>query len=230
MSTDEKSEDEETLSLEEATAFAAELLQQAIAQNQMASDESFFTEADERRYIRIIERELRTPVNGFIQNLAEPTLTGLFGVIKENYPENEAVKNNIEAIEWWCVTPWLWGLLADSGGVTIEFQWDPENDENCYLWGKEPNEYPVAYDPLLLALWQSGQLVIDAESIFDCWDVDELKTIFQVAHKNLLTVPMLMDSEWLMNLQGYLQMRAQENEVDPKNHSEWESWLNLREV
>ena len=63
------------------------------------------------------------------------------------------------------------------------------------------------------------------KDLFNTVDIQELKLIYGVLHKNLLMEPALMDSLFLEELQAHLQKRAQEEGVDTSNHGEWDRWL-----
>ena len=62
----------------------------------------------------------------------------------------------------------------------------------------------------------------DMEALFEA---KELKVIYRLLHKNLLQEPSLMDSEFLQNLQTYLQKKSRAEGVDVSNHSAWDAWL-----
>lgn len=58
------------------------------------------------------------------------------------------------------------------------------------------------------------------------YDLDELKLIYQLLHKQLPMHPALMDSELLHDLQGFLQQAARKDGVDVSLHAQWANWLN----
>ena len=63
---------------------------------------------------------------------------------------------------------------------------------------------------------------------FSAFDVDELKLVYRILHKNLLSHMELMDAEFIEALQSWLQYRAGEDGVDVSEHAQWEAWLNGR--
>lgn len=65
-------------------------------------------------------------------------------------------------------------------------------------------------------------------NVLDHYTLRELKLIYQVLHAALPETPELMDSEWLEDLQRYLQRQAREEGVDVSLHSQWAAWLTAR--
>ncbi len=60
---------------------------------------------------------------------------------------------------------------------------------------------------------------------FSHFEVDELKLVYRVLHRNLMQHMELMDSEFLQGLQTWLQFRAGQDGVDIADHSQWDAWL-----
>ena len=56
--------------------------------------------------------------------------------------------------------------------------------------------------------------------------LDDLKFVYQYLHSQLPANPQLMDSEFLHDLQTYLQAQARAEGVDVSLHAQWASWLN----
>ena len=61
---------------------------------------------------------------------------------------------------------------------------------------------------------------------FSAFDVDELKLVYRILHKNLLSHMELMDADFVDVLQTWLQYRAGEDGVDVSDHAQWDAWLN----
>ena len=61
---------------------------------------------------------------------------------------------------------------------------------------------------------------------FSVFELDELKLVYRVLHRNLLNEEALMDAEFVHSLQTWLQYRAGEDGVDLAHHAAWEAWLN----
>lgn len=60
------------------------------------------------------------------------------------------------------------------------------------------------------------------------WDLhpaSEWKLVYRVLHGQLTRQPALLDCEFLSQLQGYLQTRAQAEKVDISDHGAWDAWL-----
>ena len=55
--------------------------------------------------------------------------------------------------------------------------------------------------------------------------VSELKLIYRTLHAQLMSDTELIDSEWLQDLQTWLQKKASEEGVLPADHRQWEAWL-----
>lgn len=58
------------------------------------------------------------------------------------------------------------------------------------------------------------------------YDISELKLIYQIMHEHLSSSPALMDSDFLQDLQAYLQQQANKDGIDVSLHAQWSSWLN----
>ena len=63
---------------------------------------------------------------------------------------------------------------------------------------------------------------------FSVFALDELKLVYRVLHRNLLSEEALMDAEFVHSLQTWLQYRAGQDGVDLADHAAWEAWLNGR--
>ena len=59
---------------------------------------------------------------------------------------------------------------------------------------------------------------------------DDLKLVYRVLHGQLTSHLDLMDSDFLTDLQVYLQGCAQEEGVDVGDHGAWDRWLGGEEV
>lgn len=57
------------------------------------------------------------------------------------------------------------------------------------------------------------------------YDIDDLKLIYRVLHKQMLEHIELLDSQLFSELQGFLQAVAQRDGVDVTHHSAWDAWL-----
>ena len=60
---------------------------------------------------------------------------------------------------------------------------------------------------------------------FSAFEIDELKLVYQILHKNLLSNMELMDAEFMQAMQSWLQYRAGEDGVDVSDHAQWDAWL-----
>lgn len=65
----------------------------------------------------------------------------------------------------------------------------------------------------------SGQSVIGSHSL------EDLKLIYRVLHQHLAEHVELMDTQFLLDLQSYLQERAAGDGVDTSHHGAWDVWL-----
>lgn len=59
----------------------------------------------------------------------------------------------------------------------------------------------------------------------DDYPLGELKCLYTTLHAALPTVPVLMDSEWLNDLQTSLMRRARAAGIDVTDHAAWRAWL-----
>jgi hypothetical protein len=190
----------------------------------LESEEIFSDIAEVTCFQEAVQPLLFDDVTGFMHNLDAEIYSGFISVLQENYPENTFVNETPEHLEWWSIDEMLWRDLSQIDELTIEFQWS-ENDA-YYLWGRVPTEFPVLFDPALLRLWKENHLSYDSNSAFKVWSTTELKLIYRVLQKNIFNHVELMDSEFLSVLQTFLQQSAQDDDVDPTDHSAWSNWLN----
>ncbi len=61
---------------------------------------------------------------------------------------------------------------------------------------------------------------------FQDYALSELKLIYRLLHAQLPQNTQLMDSQWLEDLQVYLQRQAAKEGVDVSLHAQWATWLN----
>ena len=64
-----------------------------------------------------------------------------------------------------------------------------------------------------------------ADAVVAALDHDELKLIYRVLHAHLADHPELMDTDFLIELQNYLQRRAKVEKVDISDHGAWDRWI-----
>ena len=64
---------------------------------------------------------------------------------------------------------------------------------------------------------------------FSAFEINELKLVYQILHKNLLSNMDLMDAEFLQAMQSWLQYRAGQDGVDVSDHAQWDAWLKGQE-
>lgn len=64
-----------------------------------------------------------------------------------------------------------------------------------------------------------------ADAVIAALDADELRLIYRVLHQHLSEHPELMDTDFLLELQSYLQRRAIAERVDISDHSKWDAWI-----
>lgn len=57
------------------------------------------------------------------------------------------------------------------------------------------------------------------------YPISELKLIYSLLHSQVLEQPALMDSEFLHDLQSFLQTQATQDNIDVSTHAEWAAWL-----
>ena len=62
------------------------------------------------------------------------------------------------------------------------------------------------------------------------YELDELKLIYRVLHRNLMEHIELMDSRLFGELQGMLQSIATHEGVDVTHHKQWDAWLGQTHV
>jgi len=55
--------------------------------------------------------------------------------------------------------------------------------------------------------------------------LDELKLVYRVLHAHLTEHIELLDAQFLIDLQSYLQDRARAEGVDTSHHGAWDAWL-----
>ena len=63
------------------------------------------------------------------------------------------------------------------------------------------------------------------ETILAACDLAELKLIYKVLHSQLREVPALMETNFVIELQTFLQNKAGDDGVDVGIHRDWENWL-----
>ena len=63
------------------------------------------------------------------------------------------------------------------------------------------------------------------EAVVAAHDLAELKLIYRVLHSQLRDVPELMETNFVLELQTFLQNKAGEDGVDVGIHGDWEKWL-----
>ncbi len=61
---------------------------------------------------------------------------------------------------------------------------------------------------------------------FAHFPASELKLVYIALHAHLLEHPELMDTDFLTDLQAWLQQIAGQEGVDVGDHAAWERWLN----
>ena len=64
-----------------------------------------------------------------------------------------------------------------------------------------------------------------ADAVIAALDFEELKLVYRVLHQHLGEHPDLMDTDFLIELQNYLQRRAIQAGVDISDHSKWDAWI-----
>ena len=60
---------------------------------------------------------------------------------------------------------------------------------------------------------------------FAQFPASELKRVYVALHANLLQHPELMDTDFLTDLQSWLQHVAGQDGVDVRDHAAWDRWL-----
>ena len=64
-----------------------------------------------------------------------------------------------------------------------------------------------------------------ADAVVAALDSEELKLVYRVLHQHLAEHPDLMDTDFLIELQNYLQRKAIAAGVDIGDHSKWDAWV-----
>ena len=64
-----------------------------------------------------------------------------------------------------------------------------------------------------------------ADAVIAALDFEELKLVYRVLHQHLAEHPDLMDTDFLIELQNYLQRKAIAAGVDISDHSKWDAWI-----
>jgi hypothetical protein len=64
-----------------------------------------------------------------------------------------------------------------------------------------------------------------ADAVIAAVDADELKLVYRVLHQHLADHPELMDTDFLIELQNYLQRKARAEGVDIADHGAWDRWI-----
>ena len=64
-----------------------------------------------------------------------------------------------------------------------------------------------------------------ADAVVAALDAEELKLVYRVLHQHLGDHPELMDTDFLIELQTYLQRQAKATGVDISDHSAWDRWI-----
>lgn len=60
---------------------------------------------------------------------------------------------------------------------------------------------------------------------FSTFDLSELKLVYRTLHAHLMEHFELMETDFLTDLQRWLQYRAGEDGVDVADHAQWDAWL-----
>ncbi len=63
------------------------------------------------------------------------------------------------------------------------------------------------------------------DAVVAALDGEELKLIYRVLHQHLGEHPQLMDTDFLIELQNYLQRRAKAEGIDIADHGAWDRWI-----
>jgi len=63
------------------------------------------------------------------------------------------------------------------------------------------------------------------DSIIGTHSLEDLKLVYRVLHRYLADHVELMDTEFLLDLQNYLQERARAEGIDTSHHGAWDVWL-----
>lgn len=59
----------------------------------------------------------------------------------------------------------------------------------------------------------------------EIYPLAELKLVYRTLHQHLTRHPELMDTQFLDDLQTYLQRKALADGVDVSDHGAWDAWL-----
>lgn len=62
-------------------------------------------------------------------------------------------------------------------------------------------------------------------SLLGAYDPDDLKRVYRALQLQIMESPELMDSQLFEDLQVHLQRLARLDEIDPRDHRQWEAWL-----
>ena len=65
---------------------------------------------------------------------------------------------------------------------------------------------------------------------FSTFDLSELKLVYRTLHAHLMEHIELMETDFLTDLQRWLQYRAGEDGVDVADHAQWDAWLGGKHV
>ena len=65
---------------------------------------------------------------------------------------------------------------------------------------------------------------------FSTFDLSELKLVYRTLHAHLMEHIDLRETDFLTDLQRWLQYRAAEDGVDLADHAQWDAWLGGRHV
>ena len=60
---------------------------------------------------------------------------------------------------------------------------------------------------------------------FSTFELSELKLVYRTLHAHLMEHIDLMETDFLTDLQRWLQYRAGEDGVDVADHAQWDAWL-----
>jgi len=63
------------------------------------------------------------------------------------------------------------------------------------------------------------------EAVIAAMDLDELKLVYRALHSGLADHVELMDTDFLIELQAFLQQQAKKDNVDVSDHAAWDAWL-----
>lgn len=70
-----------------------------------------------------------------------------------------------------------------------------------------------------MSFQERGEAIIAAHSL------DELKLVYRALHTQLREFPELMDTDFVIELQQFLQSKALADGVYVSHHAAWEAWL-----